>query len=593
MSSFSFPDAVIAVESWLDGAGSAFATKVARSQSAGTLEWNLDLKSLGYPAGFVRVVVGPLFPALPCELFVDPDLCLQLPHIEEDGRVCLGEASQPHDFNDPVGAVKLALERFKAELLELSSNKAWCEAQFHKERLSYWSRFCYLRQKSPRGRPRPRVSLASVPPVEAWAEGEVAAFIPKGSRHRRIRTQVITGNEANPAELAARHGFDNGTVVRGSALFIRLPIEFPWTPSTWPRTFLDLEMLVQSTTGGEKSVAAWLQSCGWHDKSPGATERLRKANLPEGTKPLVVVLCHGQEQYGYQISQSTVSLVTTPHAAPIKLVRIDPAWSLTRDRDLVAFTQRKQKTVLVLGAGSLGSPVIESLARSGIGTLHIVDSQLFEAPNISRHSLGMSSVLQGKATAIATRLQKEIPGLQIKGFGADARTWSAQHCQPGTYHLVLDLTAESAVRSFLAHTRNKLFGDTVVIHAWVEHFCAAFHVVATTTALPWPSDDPAGDQVNVADYSAASSRVQLPACSDGFHPYGSADIVQAAGFAAERILTVVDDGIAESTVWSFVRAQSFFDTLGMPIKTRKIVPNQGGPRDGVMLTRSMADVLKN
>ena len=123
--------------------------------------------------------------------------------------------------------------------------------------------------------------------------------------------------------------------------------------------------------------------------------------------------------------------------------------------------------------------------------------------------------------------------------------------------LVLDLTAESAVRSFLAHKRNVLFGETVAVRAWVEQFCAALHVVFTTTALPWPSDDPAGSQVNATDYSEANSRVQLPDCSDGFHPYGSADILQAAGFTAERILTIIDGGLAESTVWSFVRMQSF------------------------------------
>lgn len=592
MPSFTFFEAVSAVESWLDGAGSSFATRVAAAKSAGKPQWDIDLRAEGYPVEFVRVSLGPLFPALPCELYVSPELCLEIPHIEEDGRVCLGEACVPEDFVQPVAAVTRAITRFKAELLERCSNQEWRESQLHEERLSYWSRFCDRRQKAPRGRPRPRTTFVSVEHVDRSAEGQVVAYIPKGSRHRRFHTQVITLNTTDPSELAARHMFNAGTVVKGSALFVRLPTEFPWTPSSWPQNFVDLTVLVQTATDGAVSLTDWLMRTGWHDRSPGAAELLRKNKIPDGTKPLVVVLCHGHEMYGYQISQSTVSYVTAPHAAPIKLARIDPSWSLTRDQAHDVFNLRQQKRILVLGAGSLGSPIIEMLARSGIGTVDVVDSQLLEAANVSRHALGLDSVLQTKASALASRIRKQVPGVCITGFASDARTWCVRHSTPGKYDLILDLTAESSVRSFLAHTRKKVFGDVPLVHAWVEPYCAAAHVVATLESLPWPSDDSARTGVNVADYSSAEVRISLPACSDGFHPYGSADITQAAGFAAERILAIVDEAIVDSTVWSFVRTKAFFDALGMPIITKPIVPSTGGPRDGVMLTRLFKDVLK-
>ncbi|BDT60208.1 hypothetical protein MasN3_37020 [Massilia varians] len=101
-------------------------------------------------------------------------------------------------------------------------------------------------------------------------------------------------------------------------------------------------------------------------------------------------------------------------------------------------------------------------------------------------------------------------------------------------------TAESSVRIFLSHARKALLGATVVVHAWVEPYCAAADVVATTLDAPWPSSDPAGARVNAVDFSGAQVRVHLPACSDGFHPYGSADIVQAADFTAERVVSILD-----------------------------------------------------
>ena len=588
---FRFPDSVDAVETWLNGAGQAFATRVVRGPSKRELQWVLDVAELGYPIQFVRLSLGPLFPAVPCELYVDAALCLQLPHVEADGRVCLGEASLGCDFDDPVGAVARALQRFKTELLELSANEDWKRAHLHDERLAYWNRFCSQRQKSPRGRPRPSATLVQMEQVDDWAEGRIAAYIPAGTRHRKIDGQIVTLGSSDPVELARRHGFSNGTLLKGCAAFVRLPGDLEWTPSNWPKDFRQLDALVFAATGGAHTVANWLQDVGWLDQSERADEILARNHVPGGTMPLLVVLCHGNELYGYQISQSTVSLVTTPHAAPIQIARIDPAWSITRDHRLEQLTIRRTRRVLVLGCGSLGSPLIDVLARSGVGKIDVVDSQAMASENVSRHLLGLSSARINKALAVAARMTKEIPGVEIEGFSDDARNWVSSNCQPGRYDLVVDCTAESSVRTFLARTRGELIGDVPLIHAWVEPFCAAAHVVATTLENPWPIADPAGTLVNVADYSNAAVRVKLPACSDGFHPYGSADILQAAGFAAERVLAVVEGGLEDSIVWSFVRAKAFFDELNLPIKTSPLVPVDGTARDGVLLTRTLSAVL--
>lgn len=591
MAVFRFPDAVAAVESWCANAGSSFATKPVRGASTMKAEWHLDIAELGYPIRTLKLSLGPLFPAEPCELYVDEQLCLSLPHVEETGRVCLDEVCQPGDFNNPVAAIIRALTRFRTELLERSSNDDWKQEQLHAERLSYWIRFCDRRQSAPRGRPRPNATFVCVENIEEWTEGRIAAYIPSGTRHRRFDVQIVTLGPTDPVELARRHNWANGTVVKGKAAFVRLPEDFEWTPSTWPKDFVQLDALVSATTRGQQSVVNWLMQTGWLDGSEGAAELLVRNKIPNGSMPLLVVLCHGKELYGYQISQSSVSLVTAPHAAPIKIARIDPAWSLIRDHALTLFQSRQRKRILVLGCGSLGSPIVDVLARSGVGVIDVVDSQLLEPPNVSRHLLGLSSLRQSKAKAVAARMTKDIPGVQVTGFYKDARRWASEHCNPGKYDLVLDCTAESVVRIFLARTRAALFGNIPVIHAWVEPFCSAAHVVASTLADQWPESDPAGSHVNVADYSSAEVRVNLPACSDGFHPYGSADILQAAGFTAERIVGILDNALDESTIWSFVRAQAFFDALGLPIITRPLVPTVGTARDGAMFTRRLSEVL--
>ncbi|WP_298409595.1 ThiF family adenylyltransferase [Janthinobacterium sp.] len=553
----------------------------------------MNIADLGYPVQHVKISLGALFPAIPCELYVDVALCLKIPHVEEDGRVCLDEVCQAVDFDEPVAAVVRALKRFQSELLERSSNEGWAQEQLQAERLSYWARFCDQKQKEPRGRPRPSATLVNMESVVDWAEGRIAAYIPHGTKHRRFDVQVVTLGSLDPVNLAQRHGWSSGTLVKGRAAFARLPDDLEWTPSTWPTDFAHLDALVAAATYGQQSVAKWLMRTGWIDTSDGAEERLASCKIPDGSMPLLVVLCLGMELYGYQISPSTVSLVTAPHAAPVKLLRIDPTWALIRDHAVTPFQQRQHKCVLLLGCGSLGSPIADILGRSGVGGIDIVDSQLLEPANVSRHILGLSVIRQSKAKVVAARLSKDIPGIVANGFHDDALRWMSKNCQPGKYDLILDCTAESTVRIFLSHLRSELFGDVPIVHAWVEPFCAAAHVVASTLSEPWPTNDPVRSHVNAADYSNADVRVKLPACSDGFHPYGSADILQAAGFTGERVIEVLDRVLDDSRVWSFVRTQAFFDALSLPITTNSIVPATGGIRDGVLTTRLLRDVLSS
>ncbi|MGI6324472.1 MAG: tRNA threonylcarbamoyladenosine dehydratase [Bacilli bacterium] len=53
----------------------------------------------------------------------------------------------------------------------------------------------------------------------------------------------------------------------------------------------------------------------------------------------------------------------------------------------------KNTTVLVIGIGGVGSYAIEALARSGIGTLIIVDHDIVESSNINRQLIALNSTI--------------------------------------------------------------------------------------------------------------------------------------------------------------------------------------------------------
>ena len=279
-----------------------------------------------------------------------------------------------------------------------------------------------------------------------------------------------------------------------------------------------------------------------------------------------------------------------PKISALTVTRIDPAWALTRDQQPECFAHRKAQKVLVLGCGSLGSPAIELLARAGVGQLDIVDCQAFDPENCSRHVLGMRSLGVGKASAMASRLIEEIPGINVTGYGQHASDWILNNCHPGQYQLVVDCTGESSVRCLLGQVRNSIFAECPIVHTWLEPYCAAAHVILLTGEDAWPSIDPADALIHAAEWPSDLD-IKLPACGTGFHPYGVADVWQVAGFAAEKLLQVIDRAATSSTIWSWVRARAFFESLGIQLSLRPIVPTLPNLADAQSITRKLEDVL--
>lgn len=590
-----FESASFAVQEWLDrGAGSGSVTRDTKVRIENGCAWDIDLYDDTLPIKAVRLMLPPDFPASPCELYVSRDYFLKLPHIEADGHVCLGAASIPEDYDAPVAAVARAFAALKDKLLLPAADAAWVSEQFHDERASYWAQWCQSRRKAAEHRPVPNQTYVDVGKLGTWATGGIAGYVPGSSKHRRYSLQVAA--TVDPYELSARHRWADGTLVRGSALFVRLANTTNWTPSTWPKTFEALDALVAEATGHEVSLAHWVNTTGWADdlapqKLKKKTRRSHPKDAPPGQRPMLVVLVHGSVMFGYQLYGSAMPKLQPPAVEPVHITRVDADWALARDHDLEVLHARRKKRVLLLGAGSLGSPLARALARAGLGHLDIVDSQLMEAENTSRHELGLADVGHGKARRLAEQIMKDVPGITARGFLADASTWTMKNCKPGLYDLIIECTAESSVRTFMSHMRTVLFGDSPVIHAWTEPLCSAAHVVLSQPAVPWPDTDPADDLVNASDLSAHDTRVKVAACAGGFHPYGAADIELVAAFSAERVISVLDDMSHASTVWSWIRSSAYFDALPVAPNMRPIVPSSSSKFDSSTTTRELAAVL--
>lgn len=82
-----------------------------------------------------------------------------------------------------------------------------------------------------------------------------------------------------------------------------------------------------------------------------------------------------------------------------------------------AVEKLSQKKVIVFGVGGVGGYVCESLARSGIGTIDIVDSDRVDITNINRQIIALqSNIGEYKTSVMESRLKSINPEISVKSY---------------------------------------------------------------------------------------------------------------------------------------------------------------------------------
>jgi molybdopterin/thiamine biosynthesis adenylyltransferase len=118
-------------------------------------------------------------------------------------------------------------------------------------------------------------------------------------------------------------------------------------------------------------------------------------------------------------------------------------------------------SVLIVGAGGLGSPAALYLAAAGVGRLGILDFDRVDLSNLQRQVLfDTAAVGEPKATAAAARLSALNPGIRIDALDERLTAGNALRLFEG-YDVVLDGTDRLAVR-YLVNDACVLLGKPLV-----------------------------------------------------------------------------------------------------------------------------------
>lgn len=478
----------------------------------------------------LRMLVEPGFPFKPPRVAVFPaPPVLAWPNLEEKGLLCLlTEASA-----EQIESIALNLLQSAQELVN-GWHSGVGQERFEDEFQSYWSRWRRTTEHF--------VSLCAI----EGASRLVYAF------HEQHFT-IVADDKQSLKKWVSNYFAPDSKVTIQSIPLIRLCR--PPRPDEYPNTVAELISLLSSDTDAISMLQELILSN--FDKRKGVLLAF-PGRLGFGFAGFILPPKDKKIEKGFRKGHIPARvLMQRYNLNPVNgasVTRGDSSWVHGRDNNPeVAILGNK--TVVLLGVGSLGSGVAELIAKMGVRKLVLIDHETMESENANRHTLGIRSASLKKATEMARNLARRFPQLQFEPY---AQRWENCYKKNPVLFTSADLII-STIGAWAAESRlNALaFASTdfpPVLFGWLEEHAAAGHAVAffgENGCLRCMTDDMGYSRVNVTKWPDGGTQRQSPMCGGMFQPYGAIELSYAQGLVADLTADILLGRTSDSVqrVW--------------------------------------------
>ena len=209
------------------------------------------------------------------------------------------------------------------------------------------------------------------------------------------------------------------------------------------------------------------------------------------------------------------------------------------------------KHVVVLGAGAVGSVVVDTLAAAGVGKLTVVDHDEYSEDNVFRHVLEPLYIDIEKPKGLKFSLERRYPGLDITPVCKTAQEWLKTADLSKYDGIVLAFGAPSIERSFSRYLKDRRL-DMPVVFTWLEALDLGGHSVLMWTKgegclnCAYRDDEGQPSLASRTSFMEPNQPVtrNLTGCGGAFVPYGALQSRRTGLMAAEHILSAVSAVIA-------------------------------------------------
>lgn len=477
------------------------------------------------------------------------------PHIEEDGYLCIDETAVPKDEQ----AIEKVAQYIIATSLELIKECLSGENQkdFQDEILSYWDRAknekntkCYSlldlnKDKSARK-------------VKIWngIQGENITFIADTKEQgERWLNQKLEKKHSIPLVEDALFAWSDK---------ILMPTEYPKNNKE-AYEFLEKHC-------GSIAINIYREIAG---KTPNKIDIIIGFQTDSGRALVGIILYppFNPTSYGMNADQEMTKGFRSGNVDPIiagnryastntishrlNVKRVDPSWSLSRDSD-ARIELLKEKTVTVVGCGSIGSEVLRMLAQNGVNTFNLIDPDKMEWENIGRYALGANAVgleqLYDKVDILKVTLEAQFPHIKINSL--HPKKWEEViQAEPEVFYdssLIImttgDWPADNAMNKYMLAQDN----FPPILYGWAEAYAIAGHsfaVLGNRGCFNCAFEDTTF-KFELTQFVEEKKR--LPACGGVFQPYRSIELAPINSIIAAHAIDILTGKAIKSQIRSWL-----------------------------------------
>lgn len=253
------------------------------------------------------------------------------------------------------------------------------------------------------------------------------------------------------------------------------------------------------------------------------------------------------------ISDCKIDIVTT--------FRIDPSYMLIRGG---VETNIMEKSVLLIGCGSVGSFLAENLCQCGIGTLDLLDNDILSVDNVHRHVLGFDDAITGKykADLLKNHLDSRFPYVDIDSLSFADRSAEMLIREPSRllhYDLIVSATGNPTLDLEINDVLHNLDNAPPFVVCFNEPYGIGGHAIAVLKnggCLRCLYSDPISGELSAFQASFVKENQSfsktISGCSSAFVEYSVLDTQQTAIITSRLIINILSGKCEHSRLISWI-----------------------------------------